>query len=429
MTSQFDWSQFQEETPNSPTKSFDWSKFEEEDQGPSRTRSLISAPIKGIVKGAADLAAMRDPVAALLGLNQVTPHQTQAIESILPTQENPIEKGLERAGKLGVAAVGGPEAILAKLARVGVGAGLGQLAEEMGAPELVQNLAELSAFISPTGKFLPKKSQKEAVEFLRAKGFSDKEITPLLQSEKKIRMLSKVADKGKKSEKLISNISDKLGEGYDLLKTQGSEKFLRGSEAVAFDDKLSDVINKIPPRFSRLIEKDVEDLRNRGISQKNLIDFYQDINAVVKGQEGGKAVLGILKKPIMEGLEQIDPKSAKDFVKLNEFYSKKAKLSKGLSKDQLDNFMTKGKIYAAIGSLASGNFALPILKGLGIQKAIGVVARELLINPKLQNLSDQMLKSIKSNDVASALKTYQTFKSLLAKESNKSAEALDEIED
>lgn len=426
MTAEFDWSKFQEETPKEQSK-FDFSKFEE--AGPSRTRSLISAPVKGGIKGAADLASLRDPVAALLGLNQVNPHQIEAIERILPTQDNSLEKGLERAGKLGVSAIGGPEALLAKLARVGGGALLGQTAEEVGAPEWVQNLAELSAFVAPSGKFLPKKSQKEAVEFLREKGFSDKQIVPLLQSEKKLRFLSKFSSKGKKTEDLVSDLGSKLGEGYDLLKTSGSEKFLRGSESVAFDDKLSDVINKIPPRFSRLIQKDVEDLRTRGFSQKNLIDFYQDINAVVKGQEGGKAVLGILKKPILEGLEEIDPKSAKDFIKLNEFYSKKAALSKGLSKSDLEKFITKGKVYAAIGSLASGNFALPILKGLGIQQVIGKVARELLINPKLQNLSNQMLRSIKANQFQTAKKAFDIFINELRRQNSDAADDLEGLRD
>ena len=116
----------------------------------SRTRSLLSAAPKGAVKGALELASMADPIKYLLGVSDTTPHQKQAIEKTLPTQEKPLEKGLERAGRLAVQAAGGGESFLAKGLRAGAGAVGGQLAEEMGAPEWAQNLAELAAFMSPS---------------------------------------------------------------------------------------------------------------------------------------------------------------------------------------------------------------------------------------------------------------------------------------
>lgn len=379
-------------------------------EGPSRGRSLISAPIKGAVKGAVELAQITDPLKALLGLSELNPHQQQAIERTLPTQDRPLEKGLQRAGRLAVSAAGGGESLLAKGIRTGVGAGLGQLAEEAGAPESIQGLAELSAFVSPKfgKKIIPKQSQKKAIDFLRGEGLTEEQITPLIKSDNFInRSLFKISSKGKKAEKLAEGMKSALGSRYDILKESGSQKFLKGVDVTAFDDKLHGVLEKINPRFSRLIEKDVESLRNKGISQKNLIDFYQDINAVVGKQEGGKAVLNILKNPIIEGLHKIDPESARKFTRLNEFYAKSRKFSKSIKPGIVEKVFSGTRSLATLGSIAMGQFGfLPKLIGT---HAAQLLARELTTNPRLQNLSLQMAKSLSSNQIPAALRTFKIF--------------------
>jgi hypothetical protein len=390
----------------------------DQEQGVSRGKSLINAPVKGLIKGARDFAALNP-----FGNTGFTPEEgvNRILEQILPTQEKGAEKFLERAGRLAPAAIGGPETLLAKGARTAIGAWLGQLAEEAGAPEWVQNLSELAAFMAPklAKGLTAKKSQVEAVNFLREKGLTDREITPLIQSEKKLRTLGKVAQKGAKTEKVLKDVGQKLGESYEAVK-EGykslKQPYLRASKAVKFDDALQSSLEKINPRFTRLIEKDLESLRNNGVSGESLINFYQDINATVKGQEGGKAVLGILKKPILEGLKELDPRLEKDFTKLNQFYSKKAQISKALKPGMIDKFISKGKAYATIAALATMNpFAL---KGLAAEKTISLLSRELLINPRLQNLSNQMLKSISQNKTTHAIKLLKSFKHELNK-SNK----------
>lgn len=399
--------------------------FDQIEEGPSRERSLISAPIKGAVKGALDLAQLADPFKALLGLNEINPHQKQAIEKTLPTQKKSLEKGLERAGKLAVSAIGGPESLTAKGIRTGAGALLGQTAEEVGAPEWVQNLAELSAFISPRLQkgISPSKSQKEAVEFLRSKGLSDREITPLIQSERKLRMFSGFASKNPKTEKLTKNISSKLGENYDILKEKGAKDILKGDAALKFDDKLNEGLNKISRGFRRLIEKDVEDLRNREISAKSLIDFYQDINRVVKGQEGGRAVLNTLKPIITEGLESASPEIAKDYKLLNAYYAKNKNIIDAFKPGQLEKFLKGAKKFAYLGSAVTGNFSF-LPKILGAETA-QQVTRELLTNPRLQNISKQILQSVKNNNITTALKSLQ----ILTKEIKKENPDIDLPED
>lgn len=410
-----------EETP----KFKEFGELAKEGTDISRGRSIASAIPKGAIKGALDLASIADPFKALLGINELTPIQKKSIEMALPTQNQPLEKGLERAGRLGIAAIGGPESLLAKGVRTAAGATLGQLAEESGAPEWVQNLAELSAFMSPKfGKQLvPRKSQQEAVEFLRGQGLTDKEIIPLVKSENFInKFFSKVSAKGKKTKQIASNIKTKLGQQFDVLKEGGKEKFLKGSEAVAFDDQLSDVLEKINPRFSRLIEKDVETLRNKGISQKSLIDFYQDINAVVGKQTGGKAVLNILKNPIITGLEKIDPKAAKNFTTLNKFYSKGLQFAKDMKPGIIEKLFSGARSLATLGSLVVGNFSF-LPKVIGTHAA-QLVIRELMLNPRLQNLSLQMMKSVSQNQIPIALRSLKLFEKELRKTNPQAADAI-----
>jgi hypothetical protein len=394
-------------------------RFELIDDKPSRTRSIASAPIKGAVKGAHELASFRDPIQKILGLNDLKPNERKAIEKILPTQDKSLEKGLERAGRLAVSTIGGPESLLAQGARVAGGAALGQVAEEAGAPEWAQGLAELAAFMSPKfGKeLLPRKSQREAVDFLRGKGLSDKEIAPLIKKENVISRNLKRLSVSERLKESAQSTSEKIGENYNILKSQGKEKFLKGADAVAFDDKLSERLGEITPGFGRLIEKSVEDLRNKGISQKNLIDFYQDINRTVKGQVGGKAVLNSLKPIILEGLEKIDPAAAKEYQLINEFYSKNKKFLKSVTPGIGHQVYSAGKILGTIGSLALGNFW--VLKGWMSEKAIRELSKQFLTNPRLQNLGKQVVESIKSNKMSVARELSKRFEKELSDENKK----------
>jgi hypothetical protein len=390
----------------------------------SRTRSLINAPSKGLIKGVEDLSSLANPLNAILPKASTDP----LWERGLPTKNEPLEKGLERAGRIAPSLIGGPGSIASKGIRGGAAALLGQLAEESGAPEWGQTLAELSAFMSPKfgGKLLPKKSQKDAVEFLRNKGLTDKEIVPLVKSQNLLnKSLEKISAKGQKTEELRKNIRGKLGSHFDVLKKQGEERFLHGKDAVEFDNKLSGVVEKINPRFSRSIEKDLEALRNKGISQKNLIDFYQDINAIVGKQDGGKAVLGILKKPILEGLHKIDPEAANQFSRLNEFYAKAQRFAKGMKENQIEKLFSAGKTLGTLGALATGNF--PFLGKVVGTHALQVVSREFLLNPRLQNLSLQMLQAIKNNNIPSALRTMGFFEKEIRKVDKKAADAIHRI--
>ena len=392
---------------------------------PSKGRSVASAYPKGLIKGATDLASLKDPFAQLLGAAGVSKVQEKALEEGLPTRDEPLEGFLERAGKLTPAVVGGGGSVAGRAARTALGAGLGELTKQYGGGPIAQGIAETAGFVAPGfgKKLIPSKGQKEAVDFLRNEGFAENEIVPLIKSENFInRFFSKVIPKGKKETQLGQTIKEKLGSGFDILKKEGEGKSLTGSAAVQFDDTLSDVLSKINPRFARLIEKDVEALRDRGISQKNLIDFYQDINAVVKNQSGGKAVLNILKKPILEGLKKIDPEAAKKFNQLNALYARGATFMKNLKPGVIDKLFSGARGLATLGSLVIGNLSF-LGKALGTHAAQSVI-RELLLNPRLQNLHLQMMKAVSQNKLPVALRIMHHFAQELRKTNAKAADSI-----
>lgn len=371
----------------------------------SRARSLISAPIRGLIEGAGDILDAAPAKYPRKGVEAMA-------KRFLPSRDLPLERGLHRAGRLAPLAATGGEGVIAKIARTGAGALAGQIAEEVGAPDYIQSLAELSAFMVPKigGKLQPSKSQKEAVDFLKSKGLTEREITPLIQSEKKLRRLGKFASKSEETAETLKSAGKKLGQGFEELKETAQAKgaSLPRNKMTPFFEELDKTLNKISPRFKRLLKQDFEDFENSKMGFNDFVDFWQDINQTVKGQTGGRGVLNILKEPLQKGMKEIDPGLTQEFNKLNEFYSKKNKIGKILAPRQIDELLEAGKIYGMIGAIASGNFGI-------ITKLLGAVAgrnltKQLLTNPKLQNLSNQMLKSINQNKFPAALKAFSAFK-------------------
>lgn len=110
---------------------------------PSRTKSLISAPTKGFLRGLSEMTPFlpRGPIS--------TKARDQILEQTLPTQEKGAERFLERAGELAPLAAIGPEGIGLKAAQLGASAGLGHLAEESGAGKGSQAVAEIAGFTFP----------------------------------------------------------------------------------------------------------------------------------------------------------------------------------------------------------------------------------------------------------------------------------------
>lgn len=142
--------------PSSNYSIFEAAKNMPEVKEPTRVESITAAPIKGIIKGASELAQgyqiLRDPIAAFLGLtgHVVTPELGEKVtEQVLPTQKKAPERFLERAGKVSTY-VAGRGNIIPKIIRGGIATLGGQLAEEFGLPKSAQGAIEIAGLLSPT---------------------------------------------------------------------------------------------------------------------------------------------------------------------------------------------------------------------------------------------------------------------------------------
>lgn len=386
-------------------------EFGEKVEEPSRLRSLLSAFPKGVLKAARGISPLPNlgPIPEKLA--------SKLTEQFLPTQERLPEQLLERTGKVGTYLAGGEASIPSKVIRSGIGALAGQVAKETGGGELAQDIAELSSMSLPelSKNILSKKSQQRVVNFLRSKGFSENEITPLIQSPKKLARYAKFASKGEKTNKLMRDIYGKFENVYSSIREQGENlPSLSGEKLGKFERDFQETIDKIPKYYRRKMSEEVKDLMNSEMKFTDLVDFNQAINAEIGSVKGGKAVLGLLKEPIDKGLASINPQLASDYKLANELYRHRIDVTNHLRTKQIDDLIDIGEAGTVVAGIADQNLGL-------IAKVVGAsgmrrLAREMLINPKLQNISSKMLQAVKENKIPVALKLYKTFKDEVPKD-------------
>ncbi len=110
----------------------------------SKTRSVISAPVKGAIKGAEELSSLADP--AQLILNQIMPKKESLLsklsEKVLPTKDEAAERVLERIGKNAPIAALGAGGVIPALTQAITGGISGEVAKEEGIGETGQGIAE-----------------------------------------------------------------------------------------------------------------------------------------------------------------------------------------------------------------------------------------------------------------------------------------------
>lgn len=333
-----------------------------------------------------------------------------------------------RAGEAigsGLALGAGPGA----LAALGGGALAGQAVEEATDSPVAGAVTEIITSLGPAalrGRLAPvSKQAKELVKAGRKVGLSEKEITPLIQRRRKLATLGKIARKGSKTQKTFAQIENKLGDSYQTLKEAASdlpplslsqnEKLLTGLGQI--NTELRTTLKAAPDKEAaiKFVQEAMENVRNRGANPDELIGFWQDINQAVNWNaiKGGRKSLAALKKPISQALRESSPRLYEEFEQTNRLYSRFKKVSKALRPDMIDRWINKGEMGALAFGIATGN---PwILKKIGGEAAARILARELLTNPKLQNISNKMLNAIKNNKGAAASRLLSSSKKILEK--------------
>jgi hypothetical protein len=392
-------------------------EFGEKVEEPSRLRSLLSAFPKGVTKEIADIYELFQKVPLPKG--EANPEAMRKFaEEKFPTQEKGPEKLLERAGRIAPGALLSPGGPLVKGAQIGAGALLGQGLEEGGAPTWVQAIAESLPFFFSGGKKIPlKPNQKKLGEFLRKNGLTENEITPLLKSPEQINRWSSYAEKGEKSRKLMEGIYQKTGNIYDSVLTQGKNlPPLADKEKTVLIKELHKIYDDMPDKYRKLIQQDLKDFLTKGrAGVEDIVNLDKDINAVIGAEHGGRAIIGQFKEPLQKAMQSISPEVAQDYQLAKEFYRTRQNVKGALlNRGEIDKFLDIGEAYGMAAGTVNRDLGL-IAKTVG---AIGgrKIAREMLINPRLQNISVRIGEALKKNKFTLADKYIKEFSKEIGKD-------------
>lgn len=418
MAANFDWDSFSDaefSIPGAPAKEekFSWDSFED---AIGTGRPKLSKFVGGALDWLTGKAQQR-PVGTAIEKEGVgfIPRQIGAgitdvgallekvgdprqLLNILREEQIPLPEGFfEKATK----ALKGPQEELTEEEKA-AGEELGTLGQFLLDPIISKVLgaagvARKAAKVKKPPAFIPSKAQAKQAKFLKSKGFSPEEMTILSQNPKKLNRLSKIAAQSDRLPNRIRMTQQRIGNIVESIR-EGGKKVpgLAGKKYEKFNKSFETLLEKIEPDFIDMMGKDIARLNNSRHRAGDLIDFYRAVNRKIGPVKGGKAELGRLKEPIMEGLKLIDPKFAKEYKISNELFTKLYRFAEKMSPNQVSELLE----VAELASVGQG-----IIKGEPgkIAKVIGIVgarqlAKEVLINPKLQNLSKRLAFHVKKGN-------------------------------
>jgi hypothetical protein len=356
------------------------------------------------------------------------PTSEEVSERIEKTPQNKAERYAQRIGKSAGsgAAFGGGGKTLKALSGASA---IGQTAKELGAPEGIATTLELLSLFGPQAlakHVAGSKKLNEFISYARRKGLSETEIAGLVQGQRKTKALAKLAKKGGKTEQILNSIDSKAGNAIDQVRERAAKlPMLSGETSGQLADSFGEIaidlgktIKPSPDKESAInfIRGAQENLMNQGASPEMLINFWQDINNAVnwKAIKGGKKALASLKKPLMNTLSSVDPDLAKDFSLANTLYARSKQLVSALKPSLVDQVLDKGPVGVGMMAFALGN---PNIIGKYISaNAVRTLGREMLFNPRFQNISRKILNALKEDKPKAAQSLLKGFRKELKEE-------------
>jgi hypothetical protein len=262
------------------------------------------------------------------------------------------------------------------------------------------------------------------VDFLKSKGLSDIEITPLIQDKKKLDWLSKGASKFERKDPLIQGIKEKLGDVYQDIRMKGKKTgFLESQSLRDFENDFLEKLDNVPEHYKGLIKKPIEHLMQNPIDYTALHDFNKAINSIVRGVEGGKAAVGIMKAPIEKAQAKLSPALFKETKQVNDAYSRISKFADKMTKSNWDSLLNLGE--ASSGLIGIMTLNPQLLLGTGMVAASRYGLKQMLTNPRLQNIHKKIWESVLHNKIPQAMKLVDIFNREIEKNSPEDEESTD----
>lgn len=369
---------------------------------------------KGVVGGVTKLGRMMGPLES----NKKEQSQKEVLEEVLPSEKSFIGSSLRKGLELAPSVLGFPGGgAISNLPKSILAGFLGEGAKELGAPEWAQTAAELTAYIGPdiTKKLLASGKDKDLIQFMKQHGLTDKQITPLIQSDFKKRWLSKLSAKGESTKETLQSTKEGLGEIYQTIQTSP----LAGKEIGELQNgklinNIKTILEDLPRELQDKIFPDLQDLLNNKITGKSLMNFYKDLNSKYSIP---KKQLQRLKEPVKNALSSISTELGKEFETVNHLYSKYADIASKLKPSISDELVKAAEFLGLGGGLIKGLFFgdFRYLQGILGENAFRKLAKNMLINPNYQQLSRKMTLALNANKPALAQKTMQEMQDLINK--------------
>lgn len=360
----------------------------------NKLREYGKSALKGTAEGLGKFGRIMGPLQDYEGRTekQIEEQTTGALDKLLPTKEDYGQASIRRGLREAPTMIAFPGSKLATLPRSIAAGFLGEGAKELDLPEWAQAAAEITAYIGPdlTKKLLQTGSNAEIIKTAKKFGLTDAQISPLIQSEFKQKWLSKLAPKKGRTENILSSTKSGLKTAYESLrKTPGASIELNPEQRKRLLNRFSEIAFEMPSKVRNEVALDFADLIKKPITGESLLNLYKDIN---KSLGSKTKELSLFKEPIKQALKEISPELAEDFSKINELYFRFNNIAPKLKPDIISNLIGAAESLGLMGSLIYGDPVL-ISKFL-VEKGIRMGARELLLNPRLQKLTEKSLAAL-----------------------------------
>lgn len=342
-------------------------------------------------------------------IRDLIPPIPQENESVQPIQQF-VEDVFERGGEILPFAASGGGAV-APFVRSGLAGLLGETAKTLGFGPVGQAIAEIPAFGSPKfgKKIIPKKSQREIVKFARDQKLTEKQIAPLLQTERKSSgLLGKFSNRGKRAQESLELAREGRNTVFTNLKALPESQLKPSQPAIEslFQDT-RELLKELPVEVGNLLENDFNKFLESGQTQGDLAILWDGINFQF-AKRGGKR-LQPLKESITRIFQETSPEFAKQFELTMDLAQRFQSVTKQLTPTQASKLVEQFQLFKAPIQLALGvsTGTLPWVTGALVSEVAGKeLAREMLTNPRLQNLGGQMVTAMKKSSVALAKSTW-----------------------
>jgi hypothetical protein len=372
----------------------------------SVARSTVKGTIEGLSRFGQNLSGNRptEPkfkegkfIPGKTGEQQLK-EQSENLDKLIPNEEKFVQKSVRRGLQQAPTALSFPGSKLNNLPRSIAAGFMGEGAKELGLPEWAQAAAEITAYAGPdiTKKLLTSGKDKEIIQFAKQMGMDDKQIAPLLNTDFKIKWLSKISPKKGATEEALKETKGAIDKVYGTIQnsSHAAQEITEKSNGSLING-LYEKLAEMPGEVRKLIDTDLGDLLDNKITGKSLINFWKDINSKFSKD---KKILSTLKEPIRDALKSISPELSQDFELANKLYTKFHPLAKKLKPDLASQIIGAAEYSGGVGTLigaAMGNYT-PLI-GLVGASAARKIAQQMIINPNFQQLPQKIALAANQN--------------------------------